>query len=77
MNKTKEKVEKEEGIRFKPDIGDNDYINKVEGNFLERNEQCFYNRNNFIDEENAKQIEIWRYGERKKKIYSCRNRRNY
>ena len=57
MNKTREKVEKEEGITFQPEIGDDDYIRNVEGNFFERNEQWELNRNNFLEEENAKQIE--------------------
>ena len=75
INKTKEKVEKEEGITFKPEIGDDDYINNVEGTFLERNEQWLFNRNNFIEEENAKQIENLRYGgQGKKKKYTSEER---
>ena len=75
INKTREKVDKEEGITFQPDIGDNDYNNNVEGTFLERNEQWLLNRNNFIEEENAKQIENLRYGgPGKKKKYTSEER---
>ena len=57
INKTREKVEKEEGITFQPDIGDNDYIQNINSNFMERNEDWIIRRNNFIEEENAKQLE--------------------
>lgn len=57
INKTREKVEKEEGITFQPDIGDNDYIKNINSNFMERNEDWIIRRNNFIEEENAKQLE--------------------
>ena len=75
INKTREKVDKEEGITFQPEIGDNDYNNNVEGTFLERNEQWLLNRNNFIEEENSKQIENLRYGgPGKKKKYTSEER---
>ena len=68
-------MDKEEGITFQPEIGDNDYNNNVEGTFLERNEQWLLNRNNFIEEENAKQIENLRYGgQGKKKKYTSEER---
>ena len=57
INKAKEKVEKEEGVTFQPDIGDNEYIQNVSGNFLERNEQLLLDRKNYREQESAKQIE--------------------
>ena len=57
INKAKEKVEREEGVTFQPDIMDNEYIQNVNGNFLERNEQWLLNRKNYIEQESAKQIE--------------------
>ena len=75
FNKTKEKVEKEEGLTFKPEIEENDYIKNIEGTFLERNEQWLFNRNNFIEQENAKQIEnIRNSGELNSKKYTREER---
>ena len=55
INKTKEKVEKEEGITFKPELFENEYLRNINGTFLERNEQWLFDRNNFIEQENEKQ----------------------
>ena len=75
INKTREKVEKEEGITFQPDIGDNDYIQNINSNFLERNEDWIIRRNNFIEEENAKQLENLRNnGIGNKKKYTSEER---
>ena len=75
INKTREKVEKEEGITFQPDIGDNDYIQNINSNFMERNEDWIIRRNNFIEEENAKQLENLRYnGIGNKKKYTSEER---
>ena len=57
INKTKEKVEKEEGMTFKPELFENEYLRNINGTFLERNEQWLFDRNNFIEQENEKQIE--------------------
>ena len=75
INKTREKVEKEEGITFQPDIGDNDYIKNINSNFMERNEDWIIRRNNFIEEENAKQLENLRNnGIGNKKKYTSEKR---
>lgn len=75
INKTREKVEKEEGITFQPDIGDNDYIQNINSNFMERNEDWIIRRNNFIEEENAKQLENLRNnGIGNKKKYTSEER---
>ena len=66
INKTREKVEKEEGVTFQPDIGDDEYYNNIDSTFLERNELWMNKKKNFIEEENAKQIENLRnYGNKK------------
>lgn len=57
MDKTKEKVEKEEGVTFKPNIEDNEYNQKINTTFMERNELFIDNKNAFIEQEKAKQIE--------------------
>ena len=75
INKTREKVEKEEGITFQPDIGDNDYIKNINSKFMERNEDWIIRRNNFIEEENAKQLENLRNnGIGNKKKYTSEER---
>ena len=75
INKTREKVEKEEGITFQPDIGDNNYIKNINSNFMERNEDWIIRRNNFIEEENAKQLENLRNnGIGNKKKYTSEER---
>ena len=75
INKTREKVEKEEGITFQPDIGNNEYYQNIGSNFLERNDMWINKRKNFIEEENAKQIENLRnYGNKKNKKYTSEER---
>ena len=66
INKTREKVEKEEGVTFQPDIGDDEYFQNISSTFMERNELWMNKKKNFIEEENAKQIENLRnYGNKK------------
>ena len=66
INKTREKVEKEEGVTFQPDIGDDEYYQNIDSTFLERNEELMNKKKNFIEEENAKQIEnLKNYGNKK------------
>ena len=66
INKTREKVEKEEGVTFQPDIGDDEYYQNIDSTFLERNEELINKKKNFIEEENAKQIEnLKNYGNKK------------
>lgn len=68
-------MKKEEGITFQPDIGDNDYIQNINSNFMERNEDWIIRRNNFIEEENAKQLENLRNnGIGNKKKYTSEER---
>ena len=75
INKTKEKVEKDEGITFQPDIGDNEYIQNINTTFMERNELFINKKNHFIEQENAKQIENLRNGgTNKKKKYTPEER---
>lgn len=74
INKTKEKVEKDEGITFQPDIGDNEYNQNINTTFMERNELFINKKNNFIEQENAKQIENLRNGTNKKKKYTSEER---
>ena len=55
INKTKKKVEEEEGTTFKPYILDNFYSRNVNGTFYERNQKFINDRENFYEEENKKQ----------------------
>ena len=57
INKIRERVDKEKGITFNPNIEQNDYIKKVDGTFFERNEKWINNKKKFFEEENKKQIE--------------------
>ena len=74
INKTKEKVEKEEGITFKPELFENEYLRNINGTFLERNEQWLFDRNNFIEQENEKQIENIRNSDINNKKYTREER---
>ena len=57
MNKTKKKVEEEEGITFKPFISDNYYTKSINNSFLERNQQLIIDREKFYEIENKKQMD--------------------
>ena len=57
INKIKEKIYKEKGITFKPNIEQNNYLKNVNGTFLERNEKWINEKKNFYEEEKMKQIE--------------------
>ena len=74
INKTKEKVEKEEGVTFKPELFENEYLRNINGTFLERNEQWLFDRNNFIEQENEKQIENIRNSDINNKKYTREER---
>ena len=54
MSKTKKKVEKEEGITFKPYIPVNAYTKGVNGNFYERGQKLLNDRESFYEDENKK-----------------------
>ena len=56
MNKTKKKVEEDEGITFKPYIGENSYSKSVNRSFYERNQKLMNDKESFI-EENKKGME--------------------
>ena len=57
MNKTIKKVEKEEGVTFKPFILDNFYSKSINNSFLERNQQLINDREKFYEIENKKQMD--------------------
>ncbi len=54
MNKTRKKVEEEEGVTFTPYISEDIYIRKVNGNFYERSKKLLNDRESFYEEENKK-----------------------
>ena len=56
MNKNKKKVEEDEGITFKPYIGENSYSKSVNRSFYERNQKLMNDKESFI-EENKKGME--------------------
>lgn len=66
INRTREKIDKEIGITFNPQINDNDYLKKVNGTFLERNEKMVNKKNIFVEEEKIKQIENLKKSKAKK-----------
>ena len=53
-NKTKRKVEQEEGITFKPYISENSYSFGINSNFYERGQKLLNDRESFYEEENKK-----------------------
>ena len=57
MSRTKKKVEKEEGVTFKPFIYDNCYSKSINGSFYERNLKFLNDRESFFEEENKKKNE--------------------
>ena len=54
MNRTKKKVEEEEGVTFKPNISESIYSKGVNGNFYERGQKLLNDRESFYEEENKK-----------------------
>ena len=66
LNKLREKVEKEEGITFKPEIEENGYMKNIEGTFLERNEKFIEDRKNYLEQEKERHLENLRNSENKK-----------
>ena len=74
INRAKEKVEKEEGITFQPEIEENEFMNNIEGSFLERNQKWIENRKNFIEQENERYIENLRNGGNNNKKYTAEER---
>ena len=57
MNRTKKKVEKDEGVTFKPFIYDNCYSRGINGDFYERNQKFLKDRKFFYEVENKKKNE--------------------
>ena len=57
MNKTKIKVEKEEGITFKPFISENYYSRSINNSFYERNQKLINDRESFFEVENQKHMD--------------------
>ena len=63
MEKLKNKVEKEEGLTFHPEIIKNNYTERINSNFLERNYSIPRNENNINE-----------YNERINSCYTCKNK---
>ena len=57
INKIREKVDKEKGITFKPNIEQNDYIKNVGSTFEERNKKLLFNKKQALEEEKMRQEE--------------------
>ena len=57
MSRTKLKVEKDEGVTFKPFIYDNCYSKSINGSFYERNQKFLNDKEFFYEEENKKKDE--------------------
>lgn len=58
MNRTKRKVEEEEGATFKPYVPENFYTKNINRTFMERNEKFIKDKEYFYEEENKKQNDI-------------------
>ena len=56
IQKTRKKVEEEEGTTFKPFISENTYHKNINGTFYERNQKLIDDRETFYGEENKKII---------------------
>ena len=56
IQKTRKKVEEEEGTTFKPFISENTYHKNINGTFFERNQKLIDDRETFYGEENKKII---------------------
>ena len=57
INKIREKVDKEKGITFKPNIEQNDYIKNVGSTFEERNKKLLFNKKQALEDEKMRQDE--------------------
>ena len=57
INKIREKVDKEKGITFKPNIEQNDYIKNVGSTFEERNKKLLFNKKQALEDEKMRQEE--------------------
>ena len=57
INKIREKVDKEKGITFKPNIEQNDYIKNVGSTFEERNKKLLFNKKQAVEDEKMRQEE--------------------
>ena len=57
INKIREKVDKEKGITFKPNIEQNDYIKNVGSTFEERNKKLLFNKKQALADEKMRQEE--------------------
>ena len=66
VDKTRKKVEEEEGVTFKPYISENSYYRGVNGNFYQRGQKLLNDRESFYEEENKKYIEEYRNNVEKK-----------
>ena len=74
MIKTKKKVEKDEGVTFKPFISENSYLLGVSGNFYERSQKLLNDRESYYEQENKKYIEELR-NRAEKKFYTKEERK--
>ena len=66
LQKTRKKVEEEEGITFKPYIPDNNYIKEINGTFYERSRKFMNDKESFYEEENKRHKESLRNSAEKK-----------
>ena len=66
INKTKKKVEEDEGITFHPYISENSYLMGSGGNFYERSKKLLNDRESFYEDENKKLSDVFRKGADKK-----------
>ena len=57
INKIREKVDKEKGITFRPNIEQNDYIKNVGSTFEERNKKLLFNKKQALENEKIRQEE--------------------
>ena len=57
INKIREKVDKEKGITFRPNIEQNDYIKNVGSTFEERNKKLLFNKKQALEDEKMRQEE--------------------
>ena len=66
FQKTKKKVEEDEGVTFNPYISESSYLKEVHGNFYERNKKWMNDRESFYEEEKKKINKKFNYNDKKK-----------
>ena len=74
FQKTKKKVEEDEGVTFNPFISESSYLKDVQGNFYERNKKWMNDRESYYEEEKKKNYEKFKNNNDKKKEYTKEER---